>query len=239
MGYGPAIAGVARPRLQPVKAPLVANPAMRFWLLLSVALSVLSPAAEAAVTSALPQANDNSWDLCRDTSKIAAIAACSDLINGAMPLSSAQLAEAHYYRGSTYFRSGNPMTALADLDRALALDSTIIGAYIIRGAARAQIGDLDSAISDFNAALEARPNDPLILVDRARTFAAKGDLGHATADVTVAIMIDPTFAFAIAVRGALYEVQGNTRDALADFRAALAIDPTIGIAQQGIARLAH
>src|SRR5438105_3216703 len=167
---------------------------MRFWLLLSLVLAT-APAAQAAVNSTLPQANDNAWDVCRDTSKLAAITACSDLINGLMPLSNAQLAEAYYDRGSTYFRSGNPMTALGDLDRALALDSEIIGAYIIRGAAHAQTGDLDGAISDFNSALEARPDDPLILVDRARTFAAKGDLGHATADVSVAIMVDPRFAF--------------------------------------------
>src|ERR1700716_3013601 len=97
---------------------------MRFWLVVTLALSAVAPAAEAAVSGSLPPANDNPWDICRGTSKLAAIAACSDLINGAAPLSSRQLAEAYYDRGSTYFRSGNPMSALGDLDRALTLDMT-------------------------------------------------------------------------------------------------------------------
>src|SRR5258705_143954 len=44
---------------------------MRFWLLLSLLLAT-APAAQAAVNSTLPQANDNAWDVCRDTSKLAA-----------------------------------------------------------------------------------------------------------------------------------------------------------------------
>lgn len=208
---------------------------MRMSLLIPLLLA--GSTAEAAINGALPQAADSSWDICRDSSKIAAITACTDLINSTPSLAPAQLAEAYYDRGSTYFRSGNPMTALADFDRALTLDPSNVSARVLRGAARAQTGDLDAAIADFDAALVIKPDDPLVLVDRARTFAAKGDLGNATADIGEAIKIDPMFAFAIAVRGALYEVQGNALAALADFNAALAIDPSLGIAQQGRARL--
>ena len=172
-------------------------------------LVVLASAAQAAIVDKLPQARSESWDACRDTSKFAAVAACSDLINGIVPLGNPDLAEAYYHRGSAYFRNSDPMSALRDLDRALTLDPTIITAYVIRGAARAQTGDLDQAIVDFTTALMAKPDDPLVLVDRARTFAAKGDIGRANADVTKAIALDPMFAFAIAVRGALSEVLGH------------------------------
>jgi Tfp pilus assembly protein PilF len=209
--------------------------AMRFRLL--IPLLVWTSAAGAAVSGQPPDPNADAWTACRNTSTLAAVPACSGLINTSPSLGNAELGEAYLDRGSAYFRSSNPKQALGDLDRAIMLDPTLTSAYVIRGAARAQTGDLDAALADFNAALATTPDDPLLLVDRARTYAAKGDFSDATGDLGKAITIDPMFAFAIAVRGALNEVQGKKSEAMADFNAALAIDPTLDIARQGRARL--
>jgi tetratricopeptide (TPR) repeat protein len=209
---------------------------MRYRLLASLLIVPMS-AAVAAVNDQLPSASRDAWDICRDTTKLAATVACTELINGGVSLTTGQLVEAHFNRGTAYFRNRQPAKALGDLDKVIALDASLVSAVVLRGAARAQTGDLDGALEDFNAALAAKPDDPLVLVDRARTLAAKGDLGNAIADASQAIMLDPRYAFAFAVRGVLNEAEGHFADARADYAAALAIDPNLTVARQGLRRL--
>src|SRR4030095_14975467 len=67
-------------------------------------------------------------------------------------------AQAYNMRGSVLGRAGRNQEALADFDRAIALDANYAQAYANRGQVHRQMNRLEPALADYNKALSLDQN---------------------------------------------------------------------------------
>ena len=84
--------------------------------------------------------------------------------------------------------------AIADCNRALALNPSISYTRGSRGFAYLKMSDYSAAIADFDAALKAHPENAPSLYGRGLAKRAKGDASGASADMTAAGRLDPLIA---------------------------------------------
>jgi tetratricopeptide (TPR) repeat protein len=163
----------------------------------------------------------------------------------ALTPSQAANAADYYVIASEKSDNGNFQGAIADYNRAIALDATYSLAYLHRGVARMQLkdkdggGDSDGALNDFNRSIALDPK-------LAEAYAFRGvlmslklypversqyDVNIVLADFSKAISLDPKLAMAYSFRcfmkaSILTDVKGG----LADCDRAIAIDPESGVA---------
>ncbi len=125
---------------------------------------------------------------------------CTAVIQGgkATPLN---LVIALTIRGRAYDLVGDQARALEDLNRAIELNATNAGAFMLRGAVHGKRRTYDSAIADYTEAVRLDPKLASALSDRGLAYAGKGEFGRAIADYTEAIRIDPKLAVAFNNRG--------------------------------------
>jgi len=123
--------------------------------------------------------------------------------------------------------TGDPDGAIADYDRALAIQPRFALAFHNRGLARQAKGDPDGAIADYDEALHIDPSFVLALTSRGNARRAKGDQDGAIADYDRALALDPRFVMALNNRGNARLAKGDTDRAIADYDLALAIAPRI------------
>ena len=122
-------------------------------------------------------------------------------------------------------RQGNYRGMLAELDRALFLDSQNARLYYSRGVAKSLLGNPD-ALGDYNRANELNPNDAATYHNRGVTKLELNDTPGAIADFNRSIAIDPNRASAYYYRGNA-KVARQPKDALNDFNRAIEIDPQL------------
>lgn len=134
-------------------------------------------------------------------------------------------AVARMLRGRDLRESGAHEQALAEYDRALALDSELARAYYGRGVTRARQGDHLAAVCEFDQALAITPDDLPTLNERGETHRMLGQWEEAVADLDRVIELDPSDAFAWASRGAARYGLGQDDAALADLDRAVELDP--------------
>ncbi|MER5405002.1 tetratricopeptide repeat protein [Streptomyces sp. NPDC002769] len=132
---------------------------------------------------------------------------------------------ARVVRGSALRHGGAYEEALAEYDRAIALDPGLARAYRGRALGRNGLGDYENGITDLDRAAALAPDD-------AETISVRGEyrriLGHdaeAIGDLDRAIALDPSYHFAWASRGATRQRLGQLAEALADLNRALEIKP--------------
>lgn len=82
-----------------------------------------------------------------------------DDLNNALDIDPAR-AQALVFRASAYRRVNSPELALADIQRALAIDPTHPGGFLERGNIRFEAGDRDSARRDWLKILRLAPWSP-------------------------------------------------------------------------------
>lgn len=128
-------------------------------------------------------------------------------------------------RGSALRDSGAYEEAVAEYDRAVALDPELARAYRGRAFSRGGLGDYEAGIADLDRADALAP-------DHAATVTVRGEyhriLGHdneAIRDLDRAIELDPAHHFAWASRGATRLRLGQVDEALADLNRALELKP--------------
>ncbi|MFB6551911.1 tetratricopeptide repeat protein [Streptomyces sp. NPDC056405] len=132
---------------------------------------------------------------------------------------------AHAVRGSRLRHNGAYAEALAEYDRALALDPGLARAYRSRAMTHGSLDDYDAALADIDRALALNPDD-------ARSHAIRGDFlrtvkryDDALRALDEAIRLDPATDFAWGSRGALRLGRGDPHGALADLNQALELTP--------------
>jgi tetratricopeptide (TPR) repeat protein/S1-C subfamily serine protease len=135
--------------------------------------------------------------------------------------------EAYAYnnRGNAKFALGDKKEAIADYDRAIAINPKDAKAYYNRGAAKFVLGDKKEAITDYDRAIAINPKDAKAYSNRGAAKFALGDKKEAIADYDRAIAINPTLAEVHRNRGLVELDLGNNKEAIVDYDRAIAINP--------------
>ena len=116
--------------------------------------------------------------------------------------------------------------ALADLDRAIALDDKNARAYRLRGDLTRQAGgNLARAEADLSKAIALDPKDAEAFEQRGIVYTNTHRYDRAIADYDQAILLKGDYAQAYADRGATYYLTGDYQKAVSDSDEALRIDP--------------
>ena len=145
-------------------------------------------------------------------------------------------AQGYASHGQLLAKSGNNEEALAEFERALALDPYNVRALYGRGLIRQAEKDHQQAIEDFTAANGLSPQKAEPLLARANSYFALDKAKEAIADLDEAVQADPNSAQAWSSRGAAYERQGDKANASASYSRALALRPRDESARSGLAR---
>jgi tetratricopeptide (TPR) repeat protein len=136
-------------------------------------------------------------------------------------------------RSLARFARGDLDGAMADCDRAIAIDPGLGTAYEDRGNVRAAKGDMNGAIADFSRAIGIDPRDPEAYNNRGGQLYKKGDVQAALADYDRAIALSPRQAEIYTNRAIAKTDQGDLDGAIADFERAIKLNPRLVMAVHG------
>jgi len=100
-------------------------------------------------------------------------------------------AQAYNMRGSVLGRAGRAQEALADFDKAIAIDANYTQAYANRGQVHRQTNKLDLALADYNKALAIDATYATAYLGRGMVFRQQGRALEALNDFNRAIQISP------------------------------------------------
>jgi tetratricopeptide (TPR) repeat protein len=176
---------------------------------------------------------------------------CTALIESAEGLAPSTLADVYAARANAYefaltYQLGHEVSpdallasALADLDRAVALDPRWHGA---RGDILFRLSRFEEAAESYTAAIAAEPPGTTAsrLESRAFARAEAGDHPGAIADISESMRLSASRLERrrrMLHRGELREAAGDVAGARADFEAVLDEDPESAAARAGLARL--
>ena len=131
------------------------------------------------------------------------------------------LALAHHWRGAEYLKTGRDDEAIADFDRALALNPTLYAAYYDRAIALRHKGELTRAIADYSEAIRQNPDVNYFYLHRGQAYAANHQLNEAVADYKKALYYRPESVPAFVALGDALMEQGRRAEALDAFEQAM------------------
>jgi tetratricopeptide (TPR) repeat protein len=189
-------------------------------------------------SSVLAQTPQEQSSRCRGEHGVAGkprIDACTALI-GSGRYAGKELAPILVDRGDAYVDMLDFAHALADYERAIALDPDLAAAYVGRGAVftfKVAGNDPDRAIVDFGTALRIDPNNTKAYLGRARAYQRKcGACPEAVRDASEAVRLaagdKDTLVDALDLHSTLLTVRGDYDGAIRDYDAMLRLDPRNG-----------
>jgi tetratricopeptide (TPR) repeat protein len=133
----------------------------------------------------------------------------------------------HLNRGKDLYAENKFDGAIAEFDKAIAINRNLAEAYFYKGTAYSEKGDYDHAIADYTQAIRINPNLASAYYNRGYAYRRKGDNDRAIADYTQTIRLDPNAADAYNNRGVAYSYKGDNDRAIADYNQAIRLDPNI------------
>lgn len=163
------------------------------------------------------------------------IKGCSQVIEQS-PSDKKQLYLAHNLRGSAYAQRRDFGRAIADFDKAIALEAKDAIVFAARGEAYRLKGDSGRAIADFDKAIALDARAAGAYHARGLIHLASKAHDRALADLTKAVEIEPR-AVAFYDRHLVYLALGQKDKAAGDLRAALQREPGHKASQEGLKRL--
>jgi tetratricopeptide (TPR) repeat protein len=134
-------------------------------------------------------------------------------------------------RGAALFAERKWREAIAEYDRALAIDPEFAAAFFNRAVARFAVGELHGALADCSQAITLKPTYAHAWETRGVIRRDLSDLHGAVADFTEALRLGPRSLETLNNRGVVYHHLGKLKRALADFDEALRTDPQNKVAQ--------
>ena len=134
-----------------------------------------------------------------------------------------QNAEAYARRGFVSLALDDARGAMADLERALALDPDLALAYNYRGVAYAIAGNDDRAILEFTRAVSLAPAMSEAYFNRAGMYLQAEDPNAALADLDTVGKLDPENPSLYLVRAQVHMLLGNLAEAEADLLQVLSV----------------
>ena len=145
-------------------------------------------------------------------------------------------AQGYAVRGQALAKSGKTEEALAEFERALALDPYNVQALYGRGLIHQGEKQHEQAIADFTAANGLTPQRVEPLLARATSYLAIDKAKEAASDLDEAVQADPNSAQAWSARGVTYERLGDKAKAFTSYGRALALRPRDEAARSGLTR---
>ena len=133
--------------------------------------------------------------------------------------------EALYLRGVLHARRRDYASAIADFNRALALNRYHVPALLQRGHAHRREGHYAEAIRDYGEVLRHHPSNAPAYSGRGLAFKLSGDGVRALADLTEALRLDPASVPDYYHRGVLHRSRGDLTRARADLDEAIRLQP--------------
>jgi tetratricopeptide (TPR) repeat protein len=131
------------------------------------------------------------------------------------------LAIAYHYRGAEYLKTGRDDEAIADFDRALALNPSLSTVYNDRAIVFRRKGDFNPALADYSEAIRLMPRVHNFYLNRGLAYATNGQYAEAIADYKLALYYSPNCVPAFVALGDAHLQQGHESEALADYRQAM------------------
>ncbi len=128
-------------------------------------------------------------------------------------------------RGNIHSEHERPDEALAEFDRAVALDPDRAWLYGTRGEAYRVKSDYERSLADLTKAIELDPEYPWALAERAWTYQMLQRYDEAIADLDRALELEPEYHWAKGERGETYNLMGRLDKALADLTEAVEAEP--------------
>lgn len=128
-------------------------------------------------------------------------------------------------RGNALRALGRLDEALADYDRALAMEPRLAEAHYNRGFVLFDLGRHDAAVAAFDKALALRPGDAAALNQKGVALRRLRRWDEAIKSYDAALAAAPDYAQALSNRGCAYHDLRRYKEALASFEMSLARDP--------------
>ena len=159
---------------------------------------------------------------------------------GAVIASDPGNAEAYARRGFIQLALGNTTAGIANINRALEIDSEFALAHNYKGLAFAMNGIHDQAILEFTRAAELAPGLVDAFVNRGKVYLEMSDGESALADLDVALSLDPESVETLLIRAQTHITLGDISRAEADLERVLSLpagERTITLARQILSRI--
>lgn len=129
----------------------------------------------------------------------------------------------YYKRGIIFNAQSKVDEALADYNKAIALNPYFASAYFNRGNIYQNKGNYDRALQDYTKAFELH-TDAMFLSSRGAVYVKKKEYETALQDFNHAININPRYARAYNLRGNLFYQQKEYERAIADYTKVTELD---------------
>ena len=138
--------------------------------------------------------------------------------------------QAYNNLGLTFIDMGRVDRAMAEFDKALAVDPGFYEAYNNRGGALDKMGQPDKAVADFDKAIALNPRYAEAYYNRGIAYGKTGLLDNSIKSFDKALEIDPNKVDAYVNRGISYARIGRNDKALEDFNKAVLLNPNYAMA---------
>jgi lipoprotein NlpI len=159
----------------------------------------------------------------------ARLATCTSLIDSGK-WKGRDIAWAYANRAAVHDAQGQADKALADCDKALALDPDLILPHQIRGDIWLKRGETAKALADYDAAIQRGASYAGIFIDRGNLLLASGETDKAIADFDRALALNPKSGRALVARGGALFTAGDFLRARADLDTAIEREPGAALA---------
>lgn len=134
------------------------------------------------------------------------------------------LTMAYAQRGWAYHERGDTQQAMADLDRAIALDPNDGDARSARGAVYQARGDYARALEELDVAVRSLPGSASAVNNRGTVLLALGRTNEALADFTKTIELNPRWGDGYLNRALAFGIRKEYRRAIPDLDRAIELD---------------
>ncbi|MGH6854589.1 MAG: tetratricopeptide repeat protein [Aestuariivirga sp.] len=176
----------------------------------------------AGLTAASARADN--WSDCTGETPERSIQGCTAIIDAGTDTAK-NVATAYNNRGFAYYDKGEYDRAIADFDKAIALNPKYAKPYNNRGFAYYDKGEYGRAIADFDKAIALNLKYAKPYYNRGLAYYDKGEYARAIADYDKAIALNPKYAKPYYNRGLAYYDKGEYDRAIADYDRAIALNP--------------
>jgi import receptor subunit TOM70 len=127
-------------------------------------------------------------------------------------------ADALNMRATFTYLQGDAPAALADLDKSVELQPSLVQSYIKRASLHLELGNKDAAADDFELAITHNKDDPDIYYHRAQLHFILGEFAEAAKDYQKSIDLDRSFIYSHIQLGVTQYKMGSVASAMATFR---------------------